>query len=162
MNKNDLVAAIAEDTAKSKVDVTAVLASLAGVTSKALKSGGHVTLNGIGKLSSASVMLGRPATRLRALWSMCPPKPLLSSRSRRIWPKRSLEGGAAAKDGQPASSLGILRPPPLRAGLSPRVSRIALAVFLRSSADQPRPVHLWPVLFADKRGITNSAQLRGV
>lgn len=40
MNKNDLVAAIAEDTAKSKVDVTAVLASLAGVTSKALKSGG--------------------------------------------------------------------------------------------------------------------------
>lgn len=40
MNKNDLVAAIAEDTAKSKADVTAVLASLAGVTSKALKSGG--------------------------------------------------------------------------------------------------------------------------
>lgn len=53
MNKNELVAAIAEDTAKSKADVTVVLLSLAGVTSKALKSGGHVTLNGVGKLTSA-------------------------------------------------------------------------------------------------------------
>ncbi len=54
MTKNELIAAIAEDAAKSKADVSAILASLAGVVSKTLKSGSDVTLGGIGKLSSAS------------------------------------------------------------------------------------------------------------
>ena len=53
MTKNELIAAIADDTAKSKADVSAVLMSLAGVVSKTLKSGGDVTLGGVGKLSSA-------------------------------------------------------------------------------------------------------------
>ncbi|WP_441473869.1 HU family DNA-binding protein [Bosea sp. RAF48] len=53
MTKNELVAAIAEDAVKSKTDVSAVLSSLAGVVSKALKAGGDVTLGGVGKLSSA-------------------------------------------------------------------------------------------------------------
>ncbi|SEG63587.1 HU family DNA-binding protein [Bosea lathyri] len=53
MTKNELIAAIAEDAAKSKADVSAVLASLSGVVAKALKSGANVTLSGVGKLSSA-------------------------------------------------------------------------------------------------------------
>ncbi|MDR6828982.1 DNA-binding protein HU-beta [Bosea sp. BE271] len=53
MTKNELIAAIADDTAKSKADVSAVLMSLAGVVSKTLKSGGDVPLGGVGKLSSA-------------------------------------------------------------------------------------------------------------
>jgi DNA-binding protein HU-beta len=53
MTKNELVAAIAEATGKTKADVTAVLSSLAEVTSKALKDGDDVTLGGIGKLSAA-------------------------------------------------------------------------------------------------------------
>lgn len=53
MTKNEMIAAIAEDTSKSKADVSAILASLADVVSKSLKSGGDVTLGGIGKLSSA-------------------------------------------------------------------------------------------------------------
>lgn len=46
--------------------------------------------------------------------------------------------------------LGILRPPPLRAGLTAGGLWIALAVFLRSSAEPPRPIHLWPALPANK------------
>jgi len=53
MTKNELIAAIAEDSGKSKTDVTAVLASLAGVVLKTLKSGGDVTLGGVGKVSAA-------------------------------------------------------------------------------------------------------------
>ena len=53
MTKNELIAAIAEETGKTKADVTAVLASLAAVSSKTLKDGGDVTLGGIGKLASA-------------------------------------------------------------------------------------------------------------
>jgi len=53
MTKNELIAALADDAAKSKADVSAVLASLAGVISKTLKSGGDVTVGGIGKLSPA-------------------------------------------------------------------------------------------------------------
>jgi DNA-binding protein HU-beta len=53
MTKNELIAAIAEETTKSKADVSSVLASLAGVVAKTLKSGGDVTVGGVGKLSSA-------------------------------------------------------------------------------------------------------------
>lgn len=53
MTKSELIAAIAEDAGKSKTDVTAVLASLAGVVSKTLATGGDVTLGGVGKLSSS-------------------------------------------------------------------------------------------------------------
>lgn len=53
MTKNELIAAIAEQTGKSKTDVSAILASLAEVSTKALKEGGDVTLGGIGKLASA-------------------------------------------------------------------------------------------------------------
>lgn len=53
MTKSELIAAIAEDAAKSRADVSAVLVSLAGVVSKALRSGGEVALGGVGKLSSA-------------------------------------------------------------------------------------------------------------
>ncbi|MGE7472008.1 HU family DNA-binding protein [Bosea sp. NPDC003192] len=53
MTKNELIAAIAEDSGKSKSDVSAVLASLAAITSKTLKSGRDITLGGVGKLSSA-------------------------------------------------------------------------------------------------------------
>ena len=51
MTKNELIAAIADDAAKSKADVSAVLTSFASVISKTLKSGDDVTLGGIGKLS---------------------------------------------------------------------------------------------------------------
>lgn len=53
MTKNELIAAIAEDTNKTKADVLAVLTSLAGVVSHTLKSGSDVTLGGVGKLSPA-------------------------------------------------------------------------------------------------------------
>lgn len=53
MTKNDLIAALAADTGKSKSDVAAVLDALATTVSGALKSGGDVTLGGIGKLSTA-------------------------------------------------------------------------------------------------------------
>lgn len=52
MTKNELIAVIAEDAAKSKAEVSAVLASLAGVVSKTLKSGRDLTLGGVGKLSA--------------------------------------------------------------------------------------------------------------
>lgn len=53
MTKNDLIAAIAEGTGKTKADVGAILTSLAGTVAKTLKDGGDVTLGGIGKLSPA-------------------------------------------------------------------------------------------------------------
>jgi DNA-binding protein HU-beta len=53
MTKNELIAAIAEETGKTKADVTAILASLSGVVSKTLKSGDDLTLGGIGKLSTS-------------------------------------------------------------------------------------------------------------
>ncbi|HEV7257296.1 MAG TPA: HU family DNA-binding protein [Bosea sp. (in: a-proteobacteria)] len=54
MTKNELIAAVAEATGKTKADVSAVLASLAEVATKALKDGSDVTLGGIGKLSAAT------------------------------------------------------------------------------------------------------------
>jgi DNA-binding protein HU-beta len=53
MTKNELIAAIAEDAAKSKADVGAVLTSLAAVVVTTLKEGGDVTLGSIGKLTAA-------------------------------------------------------------------------------------------------------------
>ncbi|WP_199084632.1 HU family DNA-binding protein [Bosea sp. ASV33] len=53
MTKNELIAAVAEQSSKSKADVTVVLTSLAGTISKTLASGGDVSLGGVGKLSSA-------------------------------------------------------------------------------------------------------------
>lgn len=53
MTKNELMAASAEETGKTKADISIVLASFAGVTAKAHKAGGDLTLGGIGKLSSA-------------------------------------------------------------------------------------------------------------
>lgn len=53
MTKNELIAAIAEATGKTKADVSAVLASLATTVSTTLKGGGDITLGGVGKLSAA-------------------------------------------------------------------------------------------------------------
>lgn len=53
MTKSELIAVVAEDAVKSKADVLTVLASLACMASKTLKSGGDVTLADIGKLSAA-------------------------------------------------------------------------------------------------------------
>lgn len=53
MTKNELIAAIAEQTSKSKADVGAILTSLAAVVSKTLNEGGDVTVGGVGKLSAA-------------------------------------------------------------------------------------------------------------
>lgn len=53
MTKNELIAAIADETGKTKADVTAILASLATVVSKTLKAGDDLTLGGIGKLAAA-------------------------------------------------------------------------------------------------------------
>ena len=53
MTKNELIAAIAEQTGKTKTDVSAVLASLANVAAKSLKGGSDLTVGGIGKLSAA-------------------------------------------------------------------------------------------------------------
>ena len=53
MTKNELIATIAEETGKTKTDVSAVLTSLAGVAAKALKGGSDLTVSGIGKLSAA-------------------------------------------------------------------------------------------------------------
>ena len=53
MTKNELIAAIAEGTGKTKADVGTILTSLATTVSKTLKDGGDVTLGGVGKLSAA-------------------------------------------------------------------------------------------------------------
>ena len=53
MTKNELIAAIAEETGKTKADVSAILASLGATVAKSLKKGDDVTLVGIGKLSAA-------------------------------------------------------------------------------------------------------------
>ena len=53
MTKNELIAAIAEGTGKTKADVTAILTSLAATVSTTLKNGGDITLGGVGKLSAA-------------------------------------------------------------------------------------------------------------
>lgn len=53
MTKNELIAAIADDTGKTKSDVAAILASLAMVVGKALKAGDEVSLSGVGKLTAA-------------------------------------------------------------------------------------------------------------
>ncbi|MCV9938281.1 HU family DNA-binding protein [Boseaceae bacterium BT-24-1] len=53
MTKNELIAAIAEETGKTKADVSAILTSLAGVAAKTLKAGDDITLAGIGKLAAA-------------------------------------------------------------------------------------------------------------
>ena len=52
MTKNELIAAIAEASGKSKADVSSVLSSLASLVSTTLKSGGDVTLGGVGKFSA--------------------------------------------------------------------------------------------------------------
>lgn len=52
MTKNELIAAIADETGKSKADVSAILGSLAGVVAKTLKAGDEVVLGGIGKLKA--------------------------------------------------------------------------------------------------------------
>nr|WP_047576993.1 HU family DNA-binding protein [Methylobacterium sp. ZNC0032] len=53
MTKNELIAAIADETGKTKADVTAILGSLATVVSKTLKAGDDLTLGGIGKFAAA-------------------------------------------------------------------------------------------------------------
>ena len=53
MTKNELIAAIADETGKTKTDVSAILCSLAAVVAKTLKSGDDVTLGGVGKVSAA-------------------------------------------------------------------------------------------------------------
>lgn len=51
MNKNELIASIADEAGASKADVSAVLASVGTIVAKTLKSGEDITLIGIGKLS---------------------------------------------------------------------------------------------------------------
>ena len=53
MTKNELISAIAEETGKTKINISAILTSLAGVAATTLKAGGDLTLGGIGKLSAA-------------------------------------------------------------------------------------------------------------
>jgi DNA-binding protein HU-beta len=53
MTKNELIAAISEETGKAKTDVTAILVSLGAVVAKTLKAGDDITLGGVGKLSAA-------------------------------------------------------------------------------------------------------------
>ena len=53
MTKNELIAAVAEATGKTKADVGAVLGALAEVAAKTLKEGGDIILGGIGKLAVA-------------------------------------------------------------------------------------------------------------
>lgn len=53
MTKNELIAAIADETGKTKTDVSAVLASLAGVAARSLQGGSGVTVGGLGKFSAA-------------------------------------------------------------------------------------------------------------
>ncbi|KPH80465.1 HU family DNA-binding protein [Bosea vaviloviae] len=53
MTKNELIAAIADETGKSKTDVSAILVSLGTIVAKTLKSGDDITLGGVGKLSAA-------------------------------------------------------------------------------------------------------------
>ncbi|MBA4334427.1 MAG: DNA-binding protein [Methylobacterium sp.] len=53
MTKNELIAAIADETGKSKTDVSTILASLGTVVAKTLKAGDDITLGGVGKFSAA-------------------------------------------------------------------------------------------------------------
>mgnify|MGYP001025802286 CR=1 FL=1 len=53
MSKNELIAAVADGTDKTKADVSAILASFAEVAAKTLQKGGDVTLGGFGKLTIA-------------------------------------------------------------------------------------------------------------
>jgi DNA-binding protein HU-beta len=53
MTKNELIAAIAEATDRTRADVGAILTCLADVASETLKNGDDVTIGGIGKLSTA-------------------------------------------------------------------------------------------------------------
>lgn len=53
MTKNELIAAIADETGKSKTDVSAILSAMGGIVAKTLKSGDDITLAGVGKLSAA-------------------------------------------------------------------------------------------------------------
>ena len=55
MTKNELIAAIAEETGKTKADVSAILASLGATVAKTLKKGDDVTLGGIGKLDPSKL-----------------------------------------------------------------------------------------------------------
>ena len=50
--KNELIAAIAEKTGKSKADVSAILAAAHEVTTEHLKAGNEVVLGDFGKLKS--------------------------------------------------------------------------------------------------------------
>ncbi|MBN9469968.1 MAG: HU family DNA-binding protein [Bosea sp.] len=52
MTKNELIAAIADETGKSKTDVSTILASLASTVAKTLKAGDEVVIGGIGKLKA--------------------------------------------------------------------------------------------------------------
>lgn len=54
MTKNEMIAAIAEDTEVSKADIGKVLSSLAAHTADSLKRGDAVVLGGIGKLSAVA------------------------------------------------------------------------------------------------------------
>lgn len=50
MNKNDMIAAIADDTEKSKTDVASILASLGRAVAGTLREGDEIVLPGVGKL----------------------------------------------------------------------------------------------------------------
>lgn len=52
MTKNELIQAIVDDSGKTKTDVATVLASLGRAVGGTLKSGGDLTVPGIGKLST--------------------------------------------------------------------------------------------------------------
>lgn len=52
MTKHELIEAIADDTGKTKADVSTILASLTRHVTYGLKGGADITLPGVGKLSA--------------------------------------------------------------------------------------------------------------
>lgn len=50
MTKNELISAIADDTGKSKADVSTILASFSRAVEGGLKSGAEIILPGVGKV----------------------------------------------------------------------------------------------------------------
>jgi DNA-binding protein HU-beta len=68
MNKNSLIAALSEETAFSKKDITKILATLTRIIERTLKTGEKVALTGFGTywLSRRPARLGiNPATKER-------------------------------------------------------------------------------------------------
>ncbi len=75
MNKNDLIAAVAEETDISKAKAAEVVDAVFGAIEKSLKQKLEVRLVGFGTFATPSVKLPRAATRVPALKSTSPLPP---------------------------------------------------------------------------------------